>query len=166
MDIRLFDLKPSEIAGLRLAKDYEAIAYLKKWGMGKSFGKITSDAIVNSLAMGLIVLEKGETPCFMDAGRAIQRMWLASTSYGIAIHPVTTPIMVFASFHSNPERFSEAEQEEISALYTRYLKIFPMAEQKQDVFLFRMVKGKDKKIKSLRKATKDIFLTKSKIEKK
>jgi len=85
LDLDTFDITPTERAGLMVAKNWNVTKHAKKWGLGKSFGKMSKKAIESSSALGLITMPKTYPEAYFDGGRAIQKVWLGATKKGVSL---------------------------------------------------------------------------------
>lgn len=152
VDIRTVDLTFGEMTGINLAKDPEAISFLQEWDLGTGFEKISRKAVRASSSIGLITIPNYDKSNCMEAGRAIQNIWLKANSLNIGFQPLCVPVMFFARLtEGKGENLSQPMIEEIESIRHQFLDIFPCDEKNKEIFMFRLCIAKKPKIKSLRR---------------
>lgn len=157
IDINTIDLTPTERAGLIVSKNWNVTKHIKKWNLGNEFGKLTRKAIDASSAIGMITMPTFSPDCYFDGGRAVQKMWLAATTQGIAFQPMSINTFLFAKVGDNNFDDIEEIKTELSNLYDRLKKVYTISGEK-DIFLFRLAKADEPKIKALRRHLNDVLI--------
>src|SRR5262249_23475626 len=93
LDTRLLGLAPHESLTLRGLRS-PAIHSLGRGLVSRLGGHRVRRAVHASGALGAITIRALEAPAFVDAGRAILRVWLRATTLGLAFAPVTVGAMM------------------------------------------------------------------------
>jgi tRNA A37 threonylcarbamoyladenosine dehydratase len=158
VDIATIETTASELAGFKLARDADAINYLREWRGGKAFEKMTKKVVESASAIGFITMPKHDKLNYFNGGRAFQRMWLACTEKNIGLQPLLVPLMFFVRLvHGNGAEMPEEMKEELNVLRKRFTNIFPVKENSGEIFLFRICIADTPKVKSLRKPVEEMI---------
>lgn len=158
LDINTFDITPTERAGLMVARNWNVTKHIKKWGLGKEFGKMSRKAIDSCSALGLITMPKVYPEAYFDGGRAIQKVWLASTNKGVAFQPLS--LSTFLSERIADNNFTDLEdvKDKIITLYAKLKTVCEIKDNQTDIFLFRLSYANEPKVKPLRRPVEDVLL--------
>jgi len=158
IDINTLDLTPSERAGLILTRNWNVTKHIKKWNLGKEFGKLSKKAVDASGALGMITMPAFDLNHCFDGGRAVQKVWLGATHKGIAFQPMSISTFLFSKVGDNNFEDIEDIREETSVLYQRLRDICGLTDGQKDVFFFRLAIAEEPQIKSLRRTVKDVLM--------
>jgi hypothetical protein len=150
LDLPTMELKLSEEVGFRVAADRAAMDLLSQWNAGRSFMKMTRENIASS--SGLVVIStRDTTPSgWLEAGRAVQRVWLKATELACSVHPCAAPILL--SHHvrfGNGSGFDTTEQAALLDLSQRLSRIFNLGTR-EPVFMMRLAYAPPPTARSLR----------------
>lgn len=104
-------LDPVGVALMRWGmKSWRRVDLLNRWMAGTWLPRLQLDLLpgYRCAAHALIVARKpldGRIDVYLDAGRAVQRFWLAATYQGLQFQPEMTPL-IFASYARDQRQFS------------------------------------------------------------
>ncbi|MHA4896146.1 Rv1355c family protein [Pedobacter sp. PWIIR3] len=158
LDVRSMELSESDRAGLIVAKNKEVINLLNEWGGGAAFEKLSKGAIVTSAGIGLITMPEYDADNFVNGGQAVQNVWLDANLKGIAFHPISAPLFLFARLnHSNGEGLTDQMLEELNSLQNELLEVFPILKDRQGIFIFRLSYADEASVRSFRKPLEDVL---------
>jgi len=158
IDIATVGATPSEAAGFSIAKDYEAIKLLKDWNKGTAFKKLTNKIVNVSSAMALITMPAGTRADYLLGGRAVERAWLVATKLGYAFQPLSVPLFLFKRLtEGKGVGFTVQDMENLTRLKEDYNRILPGYDTKGHIFLFRLGRAEEPKVKSLRRNLKEVL---------
>lgn len=142
LDITLFDLNEVDKTGLKLSKDARAIEFLNEIGGGKGFERISAKNFDGASALGVISIENYDRQQLIEAGIAIERLWLHASELKLGIQPYTVLQMLFSRLHEDSLNYiSNSEKEQIIAIKEEFEEILPSIKFKKSVFLFRITMG-------------------------
>ena len=158
IDIETIDLTPTEKAGLIVSKNWNVTKHIKKWGLGNEFGKLSKKAIDSASALGMITMPKFDSENYFEGGRAIQKLWLAATTKGLAFQPLSINTFLFAKVGDNNFDDIEEIKNELIQLYSNLREVSKMETNEKDVFFFRLAKATEPKTKALRRPIKDVLM--------
>ena len=151
IDLGTVDVSASEIVGLKLVRDPKVVKLLAEWGGGKALENLAKKAVDAASAIGLITMPAFTPENFVMGGRAVERMWLTANKNGVSVQPMLAVPLHFARLiHGNSEGMPPFMKDEFEILRKRFLQLFPNAEGKGEIFLFRLSIAEEPKIKSYR----------------
>ncbi len=151
IDIATVDITPVEEIGIKMVRDPEVAELLVAWNAGNALTRLTHKAVDGASAIGLITMPGFTSADFLAGGRAMQRMWLMATRYNISIQPILASVLHFARLnHGAADTMPQFMRDEFSKLYDRFAAVFPEANGREYVFLFRLCIAERSPIKSYR----------------
>lgn len=158
IDIATTGATQSEAVGFTMAKDYRAIKLLREWDKGAAFEKQTKKATNVASAMGLVTMP-GNTPAdYLIGGRAVQRAWLTATKLGYAFQPLSVPLFLFRRLtQGKGVGLTKQDMEKLSPLMKEYELIFPGFETGGHIFMFRLGRADEPKVKALRRNLSEVL---------
>lgn len=157
LDLATLELKPSEQAAMRVAADPEAIGLLREWKAGNGFRKLSGDAIRASAAVCLVSIPDSTARSVLEGGRAAERMWLAATAAGIAVHPISAPI--FLAHHiryGGGAGFDRFETDDIIQAFAGIRHVFA-TKDREPLFMARLAFADQPTARSIRLPLSSIF---------
>jgi hypothetical protein len=95
IDLRTLELDPADRAKLDVARRADVMAQLAEWEGGGALGDSTRHLVGASDALVVVTVGGMTTADYVRGGAAVERMWLAAESAGVALHPVS-PLFLFA----------------------------------------------------------------------
>lgn len=142
LDLETVPLTASEIAGFKLAGDWDAVKLISNWNLGEAFGEYALKCMANTPAMGMISVGILDRENIFKGGRTIARMSLAAESRGVSIHPMMSPLLLFPQVMLNGGAgFTADACESLLKLYEEFREIFPDSEGAAEVYMFRLFKA-------------------------
>jgi molybdopterin/thiamine biosynthesis adenylyltransferase len=163
IDLRTIDLTETEKAGLYVSKNYNVVKQLRDWGLGSGFETMMQKTIENTDRIGFISMPSGSRRDYFEGGRALQRAWLKATELNLGFHPISPSTFIFNRFvhHSDDEQL-QPFKEELTEIREQFKSILALDDDRGEIFLFRMFKGKDIQTRSLRRnLSKQLFFAKN-----
>lgn len=158
IDIATVDVTPSELVGLKLVKDPEVVKLLAEWRGGKALEKIAQKAINSASAVGLITMPEFSSANFLNAGIAVERMWLTAAEHGISMQPMLAATLHFARLNfGNGAGLPDFMKVEFRQLHNKFITIFPETVGTAEVFLFRLCIADEPKVKSYRQSINKVL---------
>jgi len=159
LDVATLGATTSEIAALSIAGDDKAIAFLRSLKGGKAFKKMVNKAVAASSALGIITMPEYSETNFLNGGRALERMWIEANLMGISLQPIAQYVFLMARLkYGNGEGLDSYFEKEFETLGNKFLELMPDLENKQPIFIFRLCKASEPKIKSLRRPIESAFI--------
>lgn len=150
IDLRTLELSATELAGLKMLRSPGVPPLLRRWRGGRGLERLTRSCILASSAVGLITTDRQTVPARVDAGRAIERVWLLASQLGIALQPHTASVLLFARAFGGGARVFDGETlGELYGLHARLRAVF--GSSAPEIFLFRLFPGCEPVARSLRR---------------
>jgi hypothetical protein len=160
LDINSLGATQSELAGFRIASDTSAIAFLRQLDGGTAFMKMVNKAVAVSSSLGIITMPQYSESAFLKGGRAVERIWIESNLAGVSFQPISQLIFLLARLAYGKETLEESYRAELEKLQQSLNNLLPELKNKQPVFMFRLAKGGEPKIRSLRRPLDSSFIYK------
>lgn len=159
IDLKTIDITETEKAGLIVSKNWEVVNTLKKWNKGAAYKKLTDKTILNSSALCLITMPEYSPVSYLNAGRSIQRTWLAANKMNISFQPQSPATFFFARLiKGNGIELNETMQQELRILRNEFESVMNLNSGIVDVFLFRLCIADEPETKSLRRKIEDVLI--------
>lgn len=163
IDIRTTDLSLSDLAGLRITRNWEVIELLKKWKVGKGLEKLSTKVVKGASAVGLLTIDSLAPEKFILGGRGVERAWLESTRNHIAMQPLLAPLSYFQKKNSGLGILDEETRTVLDQQEKDLREIFRIGAENTLVFLFRVFEAEEPTIKSLRLDRGKLFMNDSEL---
>src|SRR5262249_44388384 len=101
--------------------------------------------------VGLLTTSGTTRQGYLKAGRAFQRVWLAATKLGLALHPLgSLPIFLERLRRQGGQGLAEHHKRSLARVSQRFFRLFPGAEGRGLVILFRLGQASPCSVRSLR----------------
>lgn len=139
--IKTLELPPPAEKMFKLFSNWGVMRVLAKLGFTKIIAKQNAATNAAAAAFGAIIIKNTEPLTFVEAGRAMERVWLTATSLGLSFQPLTGILFFKLKINGKEaDAFSTKEQELIKQAYRKVNGIFS-ADDKHVAFMFRIGKG-------------------------
>jgi ThiF family len=159
VDLNTVDITETEKAGFIVSKNWDVVNTLKSWNKGAAYKKLTNKTILNSSAVCLLTMPKYSPINFINAGRSIQRTWLAASKMDISFQPQSPATFFFARLlKGGGIELDKATQQELKILRSEFESVTKLSSDVVDVFLFRLCIADQPKTKSLRRKMEDVLI--------
>lgn len=158
LDIEGFDITPTERAGLIVSRNWKVPEYIRKWNLGRKFGEMSRKAVDSASALALITLPVSNEHAYFDGGRALQKVWLAATSRGISIQPLSLSTFLSERVQYNEFTGLEDSEGKIRKAFNDLVNVCDPGENRKDIFLFRLCVAHDPIVKPLRRSLGDVLM--------
>jgi len=146
-------------------KRWSRIAFMNRWFGGTIAPRIELD-LIPSLVCAAHFLVAADSRChslgdYVDAGAAMQRLWLTATSLRLQIQPEMTPL-IFARYAAEGRQFSKvaAAQQAAMEIAGRLERLFG-PEAGRAAFMGRIGAGPAPKARSLRRPLEQLLVRRS-----
>lgn len=159
IDIETVDVAPSELAGFRIAQDWDAVDLLSQLKLGKAFGNLSKKAINSSSAILHISAKDYDKEVFIKGGMLTQKTWLLAEQYNVAYQPLLSTCL-FNNWvrHGNREEVPNQLGEAMQSIAEEYNKVFyPVNNNQTEVFLARLSVEREKVKPAYRRRRPNIY---------
>lgn len=137
---------------LKFVKSWKRMNFMNKLGAGKKMAEVSKVAIESCSAVGIIKTQDNTIADLINAGRAMQRIWLRATSLGIDFQPLSAITLFWMNNKYGKENaFNTKHQTLLTDLWHQYKDLLNINGREEPIFLFRIGYGKQVKVKTLRK---------------
>jgi hypothetical protein len=156
-------LDPMALVVMRWAMQrWERMAWLNTYAGGTWLPRIELDLVPGIACAAHFVIVASAPPVsvddHLDAGRAMQRVWLEATRLGLQLQPETTPL-IFTSYVRAGRRFSATPGlwERAERVARRLERVFGEERLAHAVFMARIGHGAASAARSVRKPLGDLL---------
>ncbi len=158
VDIETMESSASDKAGLVLAADEKAIAYLRNWNMGTGFKKISAKSVINSSAIGLITAQSDDAMAYINGGAALQRVWIKANQEGLCFQPISASLFMFARLiNENESTFNKHSKALMLKMYEEFKALWQLNNKETAIFMFKLHVAGEPTARSLRKPIEKQF---------
>lgn len=138
LDLPSMELKLTEEVGFRVARDRKAMDLLADWDGARGFMKMTRDNFRSASGLVLVSAAACGPTELLEAGRAVQRVWLRATAMGLASHPCSAPLLLAHHVRfGGGAGMSHAHQQTLLRLLSETQRAFG-TEGREPIFLLRL----------------------------
>jgi hypothetical protein len=142
LEVESLALSAVDRTGLELCRSPEALALVARWGLGAGLARLGRRWAATSSALGLLTTQGTSRTAYLEAGRAVQRLWLAATHAGLALHPLTFLPYAFALAQlGEGSGLAPATLQGLAKLRPNYERVLGLDGRASEVFLFRLSPG-------------------------
>jgi molybdopterin/thiamine biosynthesis adenylyltransferase/nitroreductase len=158
LDIATLELDAKDALVLQLLTRPDVAAILRAPGRGLALERSALRALTSSSAAGLIRVNGQTRDAFLEAGRAMQRVWLEATRLGLALQPWTA-ITFVGKLIGTPQAdiFTPGEAEEVAKLGEGLDDVFRERSSWSTAMLFRVSHAEAPSARSRRRAIEDVL---------
>ncbi len=159
LDVRTLDLKPKDQVGFRVIKDLKAIKLVAAWNGGSALEAVSHDLVASASAAAIVTMPGFAAEDMIQAGRAVERVWLTATAHGVAFQPLLASVLHFARIvQGGGEGIPQDIQHEFLVLHREFLKIFDYSGLTEvPLFFMRLCYAEPPKLIAQRLGNDDLF---------
>jgi len=162
VELASVDLTQSEIAGFKVARDWNAVKLLSQWDKGDAFMKLSTKAVDSASSIVVFAIPEFNNKELIAGGRAVERAWIYANTNGISVHPILSSAFFFSRLvHGNGVDFPPHVVDKLKHLREQFNSIFKRDFEKipgySEVFLMKLSVAEPAKARSLRKAKDEVF---------
>jgi len=151
IDIKTLGLSNSQMAALGVIKSEQVISTINDLGGGKALDMLAKRTVSAASALCLLTLPKHELKSFFEGGRAMERLWLASTDLDLAIHPLISPLYLFPRIvYGNGEGIDPKFVPVLRDLRKKFCAMTDVGDDRAEVFLAKIAIAPEPELKSFR----------------
>ncbi|CAM4041117.1 Nitroreductase family protein [Pedobacter westerhofensis] len=159
LDVYTLGASNSELAALKIASDTKAITFLRQLKGGNAFTRSVNKSVSFSSALGIVTMPGYSEMDFLRGGSVVERIWLEANLAGVSFQPISQLVFMLARLeHGEAAEGDEFYNEQVRALGEQLDELLPELRQKQPVFIFRLSKAGEPKMRSLRRSLQSSFI--------
>ncbi len=149
---------PADLVTLTLLRDQKVAKLLRDvhGGNGLTFGAVQQ--VASAAAIGYLTIKGTNPEDYVRGGRAMQQVWLTATALGLAFHPCTTLLSLFARVELyQGAGLDRRESRTILDLRERFLQCFNVSLGDAEILLFRLSYARPTALRAPRRNVDDVF---------
>ncbi len=157
--IKTLEFLPHQLKGVKLLRNWTILTLLNRLAkISHTIVKENAEKYSASGALAIISMSGSSDKDFVNAGRAMEQVWLNATKMGISVHPCTGVLYLVKNIHEGNEKiFSTEHQKIIKDAYESILQTFGV-KNKAVPALFRLGFSDEPSSRALRLEPKIIYL--------
>jgi len=160
LDVRTMELPPGTPLVIRSLRSWKRMQWVNRLGVGRLFTVPSWVAVRKCGAIGAMSARLPSSEGSVIAGRAFQRIWLASESQGLALHPLgSLPIFIAQMTQLGGKSLHAAHQRLSQKLNEWFVRLVPETHERTLLMLFRIGYAERPSVRSLRRPAKDVLTT-------
>lgn len=137
-------LTVAEFTGIRLVRRPQVAGFLRSRGEGTGMVDFARDWGTLASAVGALTITGTRRRDYVDAGRALQRLWLTATARGIGLHPTTAVLHEEESLTTaDGQMFTADERREIEERMGDVRKTLLRDADERIAVMFRLLVADD-----------------------
>jgi hypothetical protein len=158
LDFRTLELPPPAAWVLRWLRPWKRMSFLNRLGLSRLFAVQSALLIRSTGTIGLLSTRRHTRDGYLDAGRALQRVWLTATKLGLAFHPLgSVPIFLSRLTRLEGEGLRPEHRRALERVQHELCRVFPACAGEALVLLFRLGRADPPTARSLRRAVSAVF---------
>ncbi len=159
VDLATLELSRADLTGVRLARHWSSILFLREIGGGRSLERSAKSSIASASAVCLLTTPGTGPESFFRGGRALERLWLTATSLGLALQPMTSVLYLWTRLErGGREDLGDAEVALLQEQRHRFLHLFHVPAGHAELLIFRLAHAGPPSARSLRKPVDDVLV--------
>lgn len=157
MDLRSFELPAMDRMAFGLLKNWKAVQVVNAFGfLSKKVTKQAEKQCLSAAALGLVTIRGDRNADFVNAGRAMERVWLEATRLGLQLHPLAgLACLIYRVGRGATAEFDAKHLATLRDIETDLRKIFGCGSE-TFAMLFRVGQGAAPSAPSLRKPLSEV----------
>ena len=158
LDTRALDLDPGTRATYQLLRSYDVVKHMRDSGGGGVITMLAQMLVPTSGAVGFLTIEGNGPEAFVRGGRAMQQVWLTAGALGLAVHPWTIVLDMFAMLERHGGKgLDKREVSAISELREGFARCFSVSLKDTELLLFRLSQAEPPTQRSLRRPVEELL---------
>ncbi|MFB7239115.1 Rv1355c family protein [Streptomyces sp. NPDC056269] len=158
IDVATLGFDDVDLAGVRLARQWSGLAFVRRIGGGKAFEESAGKSLAASSAVGCLTVPGKGPRAFVEGGRALQRLWLTATSLGLGFQPHTSLLYLFPRVDGVGESgLDAADTDVLRTLRARFSAVVPRKPDESELMLFRLSYAAPPTARSLRRTVESVL---------
>lgn len=155
--IETLELDKKQRKGFVMFKSWAKLSFLNLFGVSKMVRKDNTANYQTASAIGFIIGKEDSPKSYVEAGRAVQRLWLQATRLGLALQPLTGVLYIHKKIAAGKaDELSEGQKKTITQAREVLGKYITTTDPLQ--FAFRLGKTSAPTAHALRKQPEVIFI--------
>lgn len=138
LDFKSLEVPPIAVRFARQLQHWSVNKVVSRLGIGRLVAKKLASRIRKAGALCLITATQRNPVGYMEAGRAMEQLWLAATAEGLSIHPFGVLPQYLTKVEIEPETFLPRYVDTIKSHREPFFSVFPGAESEFPAIVLRV----------------------------
>jgi hypothetical protein len=155
--VKTFELSPVELTGLRFISNWQVMKFIDNMGAGRVIENLPVAWAASASAMCLLTAPPGGPEALVQAGRALEAMWLTATRRGLAFHCLGVNSYFDRLLHGGGEGFDARERAILREQRAAYEELWRLPAGATEAVLFRILPGNPNVERTHRRRLEDVL---------
>ena len=138
MDLKSLEIPPFGFTIARALKRWKISRIIGRLGIGRIVARTLSSRLIQSGALFLVTTPRRDPAGYMEAGRAMEQLWLSATSKGLSVHPYGVIPQYLTMAELQPDAFQPRHTGIVNGRRESFSKLFPDAKKNFPAVMLRM----------------------------
>lgn len=138
LDFKSLEVPPFAVFMARQLQYWSINSLVSRLGIGKLVAKQLSMKLQKSGAICLLTTHQRNPVSYIEAGRAMEQLWLTATAEGLSVQPYGVLPQYLTKAEVEPETFHPEYINIINNLRKPFYSVFPKAENEYPAIVLRM----------------------------
>ena len=138
LDFESLEVPPVAVVFARQLQYWSVNRAVSRLGIGRIVAKMLASRLRNAGALCLITANQRNTVAYIEAGRAMEQLWLAATAEGLSIHPYGVLPQYLTKLEVEPETFLPKHAAVIKSHCEPFFSLFPEAKNEYPAIVLRV----------------------------
>ena len=139
IDIATLEMDKSARAAMGLVRDAETVKFFRKYDLGHGLSNISDETVLSSSAVLMLETDSYNPVAILNAGVALQRIWLRANLDGISVQPIAASLFIFHRIgREKATGFTEEETAAIMELKSDLNTLFNKDKKREEIFMIRL----------------------------
>lgn len=150
MSLKALEIPAAMGPVLRFLRPWRRARAMNRIGLSRVFAGMAGQQIISSGAIGLLTTDDATDAGYMEAGRSLQRVWLAATAEGLSMQPLGSVPLFLTRLRDDRASFQPRHAERLDAVDEAFGALFEGLKERSPVMLFRIGEGRPPSARSPR----------------
>ncbi len=138
LDIRSLEIPRPLWSVLRFLRPWGRMRVANAFGASRSFARISAKQARSTGALGLLVTGDDSDRGYLEAGRALQRVWLAASAANLAFHTLGSLPLFLLKLRTDSSTFLPKHVLRLETVARDLAELLPGIRERTPVMLFRL----------------------------
>jgi len=159
LDVQTLELPPGAGFILRRLRPWKRMELIHRLGLGRLLTLPSVLSVWKSGALGVLSIPEPAIPYFLEAGRSLQRIWLAADKENLALQPLGSLAIFLGQMEQlQGSNLTAAHRRLATRLGQRIRQIVPSIAQRTLSMVFRLGHASRPDVRSLRRPAEEVFV--------
>lgn len=139
LDVKTLQLPPGVAGILHALRKWPRMRAANWLGFSRAVARQAAAEVCCSSAVGVLSVDAATPECFLNGGRALERIWTATTAAGLGFHPTASlPVFLAYAQRTDGRKLPSQHRELAAEMLRRFRKRLPRLADRPIQMVFRV----------------------------